>query len=45
MICLEPWLNLPDTMGERKEFSRKTGVVCVSPKGKRIFRRKITYYE
>lgn len=45
MICLEPWLNLPDTVGERKEFSRKTGVVCVPPKGKRIFRRKITYYE
>lgn len=45
MICLEPWLNLPDTVGERKEFSRKKGVVCVPPKGKRIFTRKITYYE
>ena len=45
MICLEPWLNLPDTVGERKEFFRKAGVVCVPPKGKKIFMRKITYYE
>ena len=44
MICLEPWLNLPDTVGERKEFFRKAGVVCVPPKGKKIFMRKITYY-
>ena len=45
MICLEPWLNLPDTVGERKEFFQKAGVVCVPPKGKKIFVRKITYYE
>lgn len=45
MICLEPWLNLPDTVDDNREFSRKTGVVCVPPKGKKIFMRKITYYE
>lgn len=45
MICLEPWLTLPDTVGESKEFSRKAGVVCVPPKGKRAFRRRIAYYE
>ena len=44
MLCMEPWLNLPDTAGDKREFSDKAGVVCVQPKESRKFVRVITYY-
>lgn len=44
MICIEPWLNLPDAAGaEEKEFSQKKGVVCVPCGGQKTFDYEITY--
>lgn len=43
MLCMEPWLNLPDRVGERKEFSAKGGVLCVEPQKTKRLIRKIRY--
>ena len=42
-ICIEPWLNLPDTVGETKEFSEKKGVVKLGKNKKKTFIRTIEY--
>ena len=45
MICIEPWCNLPDRVGERREFSQKEGVLRVEPHGTKILTRTIAYGE
>ena len=42
-ICIEPWLNLPDTVGETKEFSEKKGVVKLGKNKTKTFIRTIEY--
>ena len=44
MICVEPWGNLPDRVGEEREFSEKPGVTCVSPQETKTVTHTITYY-
>lgn len=43
-VCVEPWLNLPDTVGEEKEFSEKYGVRKLKAGEKAEFLREIEYY-
>ena len=43
MICIEPWGNLPDAVGERKEFAQKAGVVCVAPHETKSLTHTIEY--
>ena len=45
MICIEPWLNLPDRAGERSEFSQKAGVICLASGESRTLKRHIRYLE
>ena len=43
-ICVEPWKNLPDTVGEENiEFKDKYGVEKVPPQSEKTIRRKIIY--
>ena len=42
-ICIEPWLNLPDTEGENKEFPEKSGVVKLEKGEEKTFIRSIEY--
>lgn len=44
MICIEPWMNLPDTQGEHKEFAEKEGVRFVPPQSRATVTRTIRYY-
>ena len=44
-ICIEPWLNLPDSKATIKtEFSQKDGVLCLPPKSAKRFVRSIRYF-
>ncbi len=46
MICIEPWLNLPDLSGkEDVEFSQKSGVLQVNGGEKKTIERTIKYLE
>ena len=45
MLCIEPWLNLPDRVGETKELSEKEGFVRLNPNERKTLSRQITYYE
>ena len=42
-ICIEPWLNLPDTLGEKKEFSKKEGVVKLQAGEEKTYQRTMEY--
>lgn len=43
-VCIEPWTNLPDWLGEpAQEFSQKAGVIKVEPKQKTTMERFIEY--
>lgn len=43
MICMEPWTNLPDKIGETADFRNKEGIKAL-PKGeKKVIKRKIVY--
>lgn len=45
MLCIEPWLNLPDEAGAYpKEFPKKSGVICVEGKQMKKYKRSIRYY-
>ncbi len=45
MICIEPWLNLPDdVIRSEQEFSDKYGVIAILPKEKKTLSRTITYF-
>ncbi len=44
MICIEPWLNLPDTVGERLEFEAKRGVVRLAPGASARLVQTVTYF-
>lgn len=44
MLCIEPWQNLPDTVGENAEFCDKDGVIKVAPFGKATVERTISYF-
>lgn len=44
MICIEPWLNLPDVEKEDyKEFSKKKGIQTLLPHKSHTYCRTITY--
>jgi len=44
-ICIEPWMNLPDTEGkENIEFSQKEGVMKVAPNTVKTLTRTITLF-
>ena len=44
MICIEPWHNLPDTVGKKVcKFSEREGIVSVPPHRRKRFVRKIEY--
>lgn len=43
MICMEPWRNLPDAVGEEKEFSDKGGIFSVEGGKTKKFIRTVTY--
>lgn len=46
MICIEPWINMPDMKGEEtKEFSAKKGYIKVAPKESAILNRYVKYYK
>lgn len=45
MLCIEPWLNLPDEAGAYpKEFSKKSGVIRVEGMQSKKLKRSIRYY-
>ena len=45
MICIEPWLNLPDDeVRHDQEFSDKYGVLEILPNEKKTLSRTITYF-
>ena len=44
MLCIEPWSNLPDTVGERGEFSRKRGVFALPKGGSKRLSYTVTYF-
>lgn len=44
MICLEPWLNLPDGLNDKREFAQKEGVRCLPPDGEARFTHTVTYF-
>lgn len=45
MLCIEPWLNLPDPAGVPDgEFSEKPGVEIVPPSSTRTLTRTVTYF-
>ncbi|MBQ9485951.1 MAG: hypothetical protein IJU83_03835, partial [Clostridia bacterium] len=43
MICMEPWTNLPDTVGENIDFREKRGIEPLKPNLERVIERKIIY--
>ena len=43
MVCVEPWLNLPDEVGNTQEFEQKDGVQRIPAYGERKFERRIEY--
>lgn len=43
VICMEPWTNLPDIIGEQTDFREKTGIFALAAGKKSIITRKITY--
>lgn len=46
MICIEPWMNLPDPAGAKDiPFSEKPNVIRIDPYNELVLPRKITYYK
>lgn len=45
MICIEPWLNLPDFKDGVKEFADKMGICRLEKGEERTYSRKIIYFE
>lgn len=43
MICIEPWSNLPDLVGETTDFREKYGITALASGQAHIIKRKITY--
>lgn len=44
MLCIEPWLNLPDYFEEdNTEFTKKEGVLLLPVNERKVYERKITY--
>ena len=43
MICIEPWINLPDKNGETTDFREKEGIYALSAGEERVIERKIVY--
>ena len=45
MICIEPWLNLPDSVGaDAIAFAEKAGVCNLPPRARQTFTRTIRYF-
>ena len=42
-ICIEPWTNLPDVIGEDKDFTEKEGIYPLAAGAERVIKRKIIY--
>lgn len=43
VICMEPWLNLPDIKGEKTDFRKKYGIKSLDAGAEKVFKRKIIY--
>ncbi len=43
-ICIEPWYNLPDRVGDRREIAQK-GLIAVPPNGEATAQRRIKYIQ
>ncbi|MBQ6727822.1 MAG: hypothetical protein IJQ87_02675 [Clostridia bacterium] len=43
MVCMEPWMNLPDRLGDKTDFREKAGIKTLAPGQKSVIKRKITY--
>ncbi len=44
MICIEPWMNLPDFKYEKRELSEKKGIIKLASGKTKTFERKNKYY-
>ena len=45
MICIEPWLNLPDPVGDEADFREKKGIVLLKPGEEKTIQKTITYFD
>ena len=45
MICIEPWLNLPDPVGDETDFREKKGIVLLKPGEEKTIQKTITYFD
>ena len=43
VICMEPWSNLPDRIGETTDFREKEGILPLVAGAKKVIKRKIIY--
>ncbi len=43
MICMEPWTNLPDVLGDNTDFRKKSGITHLAVGAEKIIKRKIIY--
>ena len=43
VICMEPWTNLPDLIGETTDFRDKKGIIALSEGNNKVIKRKIKY--
>lgn len=43
MVCIEPWTNLPDLIGETTDFRDKKGIFALSAGNNKVIKRKIKY--
>lgn len=44
MLCIEPWKNLPDRIGDGREFCAKRGVETLGPGERTRIVQTVTYY-
>lgn len=42
-ICMEPWTNLPDVVGDTTDFRKKAGIMPLDAGAKKVLKRKIVY--
>ncbi len=43
MICLEPWINIPDYDNDTRDFSEKETTINLKPGESKVFKRVISY--
>ena len=43
VVCIEPWSNLPDMVGEDKDYREKEGIYAVPKGAEKVIERKLIY--